>query len=344
MKNISYLIILFATLGLFACSEDIMQEINNNPNNPADVASKFIITDVINSTSFSVASGDFAFYASVYIEYNVGIYNQMYNAEVRLGEPSNATTYNNTWNSVYTNLLQLKTIIAKCSEGGDEEGNTTVLGMAQILSAYNLAILTDVMGDVPWTEALQPSVIWTPQLDKQEDIYRAVNKFIDDGIAHLEAETDFEEIEAQDPIFEGKADSWIKFAYGLKARYAMRMSKIAPNYDVVINAANNSFTNKSDEAIFTCSTSTIRNPFYLFFTDRNYFGASESLHNKLVSRNDPRDTIFFKPHPKADALHFAPNGKPEQRQDYYGISALAVASAPIYLMSFHELEFLKAEA
>jgi hypothetical protein len=149
-------------------------------------------------------------------------------------------------------------------------------------------------------------------------------------------------IGAQDPIYAGRADSWKKFAYGLKARYSMRLSKVRPDYDAVIAAAGNSFAAKNEEAVFKCGT--VRNPFYMFFTDRDYFGASQSLHDKLTARSDPRDAKYFKPYPGTGELIFAPNGAPEQSQGYYGISALAVPNAPIYLMSYHELEFLKAEA
>ena len=343
MKNKSFLVILVASALLFSCSEDTMLEINKDKNHSTEMAARLIITDIINNTSFSVTGADFAFYASVYVEYNVGVWNQMYNAEIRIGEPSSSTTYNNTWNAVYSNLLNLKTIIEKCSPpDGDEEDNTTVLGIAQILSAYNLAMLTDLMGDVPWTEALQPGVVWTPNLDKQEDIYKVINQFITDGIDNLGKETAIADIGGQDPLYGGKADSWLKFAYGLKARYAMRLSKVQANYDAVIDAANKSFAKKSEEAVYKCGT--VRNPFYLFFTDRDYFGASQSLLDKLEDRDDPRDEVFFKEYPGSDEMVFAPNGNPEQRQKYYGISALAVPTAPIYLMSYHELEFLKAEA
>ena len=114
MKNRNFLLILLMSLGLFSCTESIMQDINEDKNHPADMASKFIITDVINNTSFSVIGSDFSFYASVYVEYNVGVHGQMYNAEIRIGEPTSATTYNNSWNNVYSNLLNLKKVIEKC--------------------------------------------------------------------------------------------------------------------------------------------------------------------------------------------------------------------------------------
>jgi len=346
MKSRKILVILLASLSLalFSCSEDVMQRINENKNNPSNVAAKLIITDVINSTSFSITGTDFALYASVYVEYNVGTYNQMYNAEIRVGEPSSATTYNNAWVAVYANLLNLKTIIEKCSPGGEEENNTVVLGMAQILTAYNLAMLTDLMGDVPWTEALQPGIIWKPKLDSQQSIYDEVNQLITDAIANLQKTTTVPSIGKQDPLYGGKAKSWLKFAYGLKARYAMRLSKVKPDYNAVIDAANNSFASKSEEAAWKISG--ITNPFNQFFIDRDYFGASQSLHDKLTDRNDPRDAVYFEPYPGTGEIIFAPNGSPDQKQGFYGISAQATstATAPVYLMSYHELEFLKAEA
>jgi hypothetical protein len=324
-----------------------MSEINRDKNHSTDVASKLIITDVINSLSFSITGSDLAFYASVYVEYNVGVYGQMYNAEKRIGEPSAATTYNNSWGNIYSNLLNLKAIIEKCSPGGNEEGNTVTLGIAQVLSAYALAILTDMFGDVPCTEALQPGVIWTPKLDRQEMVYNAINQFLTDGIANLEKESSMSLLGNQDPVYGGKPANWKKFAYGLKARYAMRLSKVKPDYDAAIAAAGKSFANVGEEAVFK-KYPTIKNPFYLFFTDRDYFGASQSLHSKLSDRNDPRDSMFFKPYPKEkkeeEILFFAPNGNPEQKQGYYGISALATPESPVYLMSYHELEFLQAEA
>ncbi|GAB1404081.1 hypothetical protein MASR1M74_12600 [Lentimicrobium sp.] len=68
------------------------------------------------------------------------------------------------------------------------------------------------------------------------------------------------------------------------------------------------------------------------------------MHNKLTDRNDPRDDEFFVPYPGTDEVIFAPNGTPNQQQGYYGISGIMSKTAPTYLLSYHELEFLKAEA
>lgn len=348
MKKYIYSIaIALIAITFSSCSEDLMDDINKNVNDPANVASSLIISDVMTSSAFSVTGSDLSFYSSCYIEHNVGSFNQMYNAEIRTNEPTSSTTYNNPWNSMYQNLLNLNDIITKCSEGGSEEGNFYNLGIAQILSAYNLAILTDVMGDVPWTEALQPGVIFTPIVDSQESIYTDIFKFLDDAIVNLNKESTFPLLEGQDFIYDGDEDSidnWIKFAYGLKARYTMRLSLKSPNYDDVISFADDSFSSASEQSQYDYNGTSSKSPFQQFFLDRDYFGASTSLHNKLVDRNDPRDAVFFKPYDEGGTLEFAPNGTPSQEQGKYGISAISSLTAPTYFLSYHEIEFLKAEA
>jgi hypothetical protein len=348
MKKVIYIILASILIPItWSCSEDVMDDINKNVNNPTNVSSKLIITEVITSSAFSVTGSDLAFYTSSYMEHNVGVYGQLYNAEIRSGEPSASTTYNNTWVSIYANLYNAKVIIEKCSAGGTEEGNYHTLGIAQILSAYNLAILTDMFGDVPWSEALQPGVIFTPALDTQEDIYTAIFAFLDAAISNLKKSTTFPSLGTQDFIYGGNAGSWLKFAYGLKARYLMHLSLKAPAYQQVIDYADSSFTSSAQQCQFVYNGATTISPFYSFFTDRDYFGASQSLHNKLTARNDPRDSVFFVVHPKATdqaTIVFAPNGTPVQVQYTYSISSLSTKTAPTYLLSYHELEFLKAEA
>jgi hypothetical protein len=51
------------------------------------------------------------------------------------------------------------------------------------------------------------------------------------------------------------------------------------------------------------------------------------------------------PNPEGDgSLVFAENGSNVDIQTLYGISGLSVADAPTYIFSYHELEFIKAEA
>jgi hypothetical protein len=346
MRKVIFIIsVSILSLTMWSCSESIMDEINKNVNDPTDMVSRLIITDAMTGSAFSVAGGDFNFYASLYIEHNTGIWNQFYNADIRAAQPTSSTTYNNTWTAAYSNLYALKKVIQKCTDGGSEEGNYHTLGVAQILTAYNLAMLTDMLGDVPWSQALQPGVIFTPVLDSQEDIYNDIFDLLDKAIANLESTSIYPSLGAQDLIYGGDEDLWKKFAYGLKARYKMRLSHRAPAYNDVISFANQSFTSGDEQAQFSYNGTTAKSPYYMMFQDRDYYGASLSLHNKLTVRNDPRDDIFFVPYPGTGSdIVFAPNGTANQIQGFYSISGISTITAPTYLLSYHEIEFLKAEA
>jgi len=126
-----------------ACTEDAMDKINENPNNPLDAPAKFLITDLGVNTGFSTVGGDFSLYSSVYIEHETGISNQLYRAEVRSGEPTTATTYNNAWINVYANIKNAKIVIKKCEEDPSEKGNVVTEAIAKILLAYNGAVEAD---------------------------------------------------------------------------------------------------------------------------------------------------------------------------------------------------------
>ncbi len=353
MKRIKYILasIVVTALVLQSCSEDKMDDINKNDNNPESMESKYIITDVMVSTGFSVTGADLAFYSSVYTELLGGTFNQLYNAQERIGEPALSTTYNNSWNSIYRNLRGLTTIEKKCSNGGEEAGNYHTLGIAQILKAYNLAVLTDLFGDVPYSEALTPT---KPQakLDKQEDIYKAIFQLLDNAIVNLNKQSIYAPLGKQDLIYKGgDAKSWERAAYGLKARYLMRLSARTPDYQAVIDNVDKSFVNLGQDTYF--QSIGVEYPFYAFHASRASLFSSKTYHD-IMERLDPMDPrledYFVKVNGNVVLVDHA--AKVDQSQTFYSPSGLSYgssndvrnASNAVYLMSYHELLFLKAEA
>lgn len=337
----------FILLALTSCED--MDEINKNPNDPTEVNSNLIITDVIVSTAFRVASGDYNYYASVYSEHNAGIYNQFYNAEIRKTEPQVAATYNNTWEAIYSNMYAAKDIIEKCSTGS-EAGNYHTLGIARVLTAINLATLTDAVGDAPWSQALQPGTVYNPELDSQEDIYKAVFALLDSAVVNLGKDSKFPSLGSQDPIFGGSATAWKKTAHALIARYKLRLHFVQPDLAGVISNANASFADASEQCALDYETIGGRSPFVAMFEDRDYYGASQSMFDKLVAASDPRKDVLWKVHPEADdqaTIVYAKAGDPDlvgQVQGLFSISAITAETAPSFLASYHELQFILAEA
>ena len=211
------------SLALAGCSEDVMDRINQDTSHTNSVDGKFILADLITSTAFSNVSGDFNTYSSSYVEYEVGIENQLYNAEIRLNEPSASSTFENTWGNVYTSLKNARVIIGQCQEGKRDEGNLVTRGIAEVMEAYNGALLADIFGDTSFyrsfTDENGSPVNMNPKIDKQEEIYVSIMASLDKAIEDLN-QSDRSPVGTYDYLYNGDAEKWIKFAYGLK--YAIR--------------------------------------------------------------------------------------------------------------------------
>jgi len=274
---------------MISCTDSVMDDINVDKNHAQDVQAKFIVTDLITSTAFSTVGGDFSTYASVYIEQEAGIHNQLFNAETRNGEPSSTNTYNNVWSSTYTNLKNAKTVIAKCSGEGEEAGNQITLGIGQFFAAYNLAVLTDLFGDVPWTEACDMNISMQPKIDSQESIYSDIFKLIDDAISNFDGTDAMGAVGTNDLAYGGNGDKWKKAAYALKARLTMhllnRASDKTASLNTVLDCISKSFESSSEELKFNFYDGVTNiNPLFGFCFTRDALAASQSIVEKFVER------------------------------------------------------------
>lgn len=339
-----------------SCSEDTMDNINKDRDHTTDVNARYIVTDLITKTAFSTVGGDFNAYAAIYIEHELGTHNQFLRADKREGEPSSSSTFNNVWGSTYQSLKNAKNVISKCSEGGPEEGNYITLGVGQLFAAYNLAILTDMYGDVPWKEAGDYTISMTPVIDKQEVIYQDILKYIDDAIVNLQKD-DLTGMGTQDLIYQGDKELWLKTAYALKARYIMRLlnrsSNVQADMETVLDCVSKSFTSAAEQCSFDVFGGSQYNPVWGINSARGGLGASKSMFDRLVKLEDPRlgrsfwnpetDSIF--PSATAKGIDIKPNGGGFESQLGFTASVFIAATyAPVHLISYHEVLFLKAEA
>src|SRR5574344_1307805 len=167
-----------------ACSEDTMDEINKDYDHPTTTPAKFTFADLETLTASRNLGDECYAYTACYTEQETGIYEQLYNIEKRNCLETSATSYNNTWENIYTTLRNAKVVIGKT------DSDPLVKGAAEIMFAYNLALLTDLYGDVPYSEALNMDSTKTPKLDSQESIYIAVFNYLDNAITLLEAGPD----------------------------------------------------------------------------------------------------------------------------------------------------------
>lgn len=359
MNNILYRRILHSFLvislmSITSCTNSILDDINEDVNHSTVMAPNFIITEIETCTAFDIVGSDYNTYAAVAIEHETGVFGQMYTYDDRSTGPEDPSTYDNMWSEQYNLLLDCKDVIEQCTTG-DYEGYYFTRGIAEVMLAYNLALLTDLFGDTPWSQSGNYEEYMQPELDKQEDIYEDVFSYLDMALEDI-ALGDLTDLSSSDLIYNGDADLWIKAIYGLKARYTMRLlnrsSDQTSDLNKVLEYISQSFTSADEEMKFDhYDASTFYNPYYVFCRSRDYYGLSESLSDKMIERNDPRAQQVFvnssleQITPDSEDFLPAPNGESLEVQTYYNQSACDWAeTAPTQLLSYHELLFLKAEA
>lgn len=352
---ISLLAVTMLPLGMVSCSEDTMDDINRDMDHTTSAPSKFIFADVLTSTAFYSVGGDLNTYGSIYVEHEAGVDNQLLRAEMRTGEPTMPSTFNNVWGNLYSTLKNAKIVIEKSYTDNDLFARAA----GQIMFAYNAAIITDMFGSVPFTEALSISNL-QPNLDTQETIYKAINDSLDAAIAILKTEPS-NSMGNYDFMYGGNSGSWLKFANGLKARYTMRLlarsSNETSDLEKVIEYCDNSFTSAAEQAAFNVYDANNLNPLFDFEWSRDGLSASKSAYDKFFERNDPRiNRIYFDSnswghYTSADiedpenGIELFENGTSAGIKYYYPYTVYMYAQlASTLLQSYHEILFLKAEA
>ena len=109
-----------------------------------------------------------------------------------------------------------------------EEGNTgSEMGMTRILRVFIYSRLTDLHGDIPYSEAGQgyTNGILKPKYDAQKDIYMDFLKELEEAVAQIGASTTMGK---SDLIFQGNTTKWKAWGNSMMLRMALRLHKADP--------------------------------------------------------------------------------------------------------------------
>lgn len=352
-KNIYIAALTVAMMGFSACSEDTLDDINKDTYHPApEVVPAYLqLSEAIMNTGFSTVSGDMAFYLSSLNEQNIGVgNNQMMKAEMRSSiEWANSSTFNNVWSSTYANLLNIQQMIDKIENGvTGNEGQYDVLGIAQILRVMEFGVLTDMFGDIPYSEALKGQECLQPKLDSQKEIYADLLATLDKAIANLETAVSekLNNVKDQDLVFGGNMQQWLASAYGLKARYLIHQTAV----DNSVLSAAAAAAQKAIDLGFSGMTITefngvtCDNPWSAFIWSRSYIAASKHVANMMEATGDPRLGAYTY---YGDATLVEPGDADAAKvmDGSLGFPAwYDLGSQPIHLLSQSEVYFILAEA
>ncbi|MGN6615621.1 MAG: SusD/RagB family nutrient-binding outer membrane lipoprotein [Ilyomonas sp.] len=213
-------------------------DVNQNPNAGEKPPINGLLANVTNTGAINVFN--ISDYVSHYTQY--------------LASPSEASsldTYDDVdasgaWNSCYnimTDLYQMKMFAA-------EKGFNAYMGVSDILMALHINMLSNVFGDIPYSEAFLGAEDLHPKFTDQKALYDTCLKLLDEGIAALQQpDADGELDESSDFIHGGDAAAWIKTAHALKARMLNQVSKTGEyNADAVLSELAQAYTSNADDA------------------------------------------------------------------------------------------------
>ncbi len=98
-------------------------------------------------------------------------------------------------------------------------------GVAKIIRAYGFMLMTDLHGEMPYTDAIGASAY--PKYDNGKTIYIGVLNELDEGLAFLSRSQDASvpALSLGDWWGGGDVQKWIKFGNLLKARYCAKLNK-----------------------------------------------------------------------------------------------------------------------
>ncbi len=324
MKN-KFLAILgvILLLGFTSCTKWIDPEINKDPDAITEAPMYLLLPSVEVNLGYVFGDFDVAGVTSMWMQQIKGTDRQAvaintYNIT--------QTDVNNLWNDIYTGpLMDIKDIKTHAEESQADN----YYAVAEILEALTLGTMTGLFGDIPYSDALNG---YPPEYDKEEQIYTTIQNLLDDAISKIDVTGTVN----GDPIFDGQMDLWLKAAYTLKARYALRISKVhAPNWTDVISWVDNGLAADESMAVPFGSGATENNPLYQFLTQRSgYSTDNETFQNFLADSTSGRWGANT-PDPRNGVLYYGDD------QDQ---GPFTQPDAPVYLITGVEGQFIKAEA
>ena len=209
------LLISFGVLLLASCNKRSLTDLNKNPNATQAAVPEYLFTGALLNTpayNYSVLAEGMQYFSTYKEVPAIGDKYYSFNGTVA------------DFAGVYTVKLNLLLQLEALVQGADDVNKNA---MVQILKVYEFHQLTDVAGDIPYSEALEGKKNLTPKYDEQKDIYLDMLNKLDAAANSLdESKPTFGNA---DLFYHGNVTKWKKFAYTLMLRLGMRMSNVDPD-------------------------------------------------------------------------------------------------------------------
>jgi hypothetical protein len=339
-------------LGVSACTGEFDQ-INTNPNAPSVATADLFLPHGIQSAVDAYWGGSLGM--------DIGDLISQYWARIQYTDVDqysiSSDIYSGAWQTFYIEALADYQRIYKL---GVDANNPNYQAVAMIMRSWVFSVLTDVYGDIPYTDAVQGlESKLQPKYDAQKDIYAGVIKELKAANDMIDAADKTKAI-AGDILFNNDLTRWKKFANTLSLRLLNRMlSKTDASIDVKTEI-NRILSDPAKYPVLASNSDNVQlnyldatnnnNPINQNRKTRDDHRVSATLVTKLQSLNDPRLAVYADRPADGGEYKGVPNGLSNADANALGLSKTSKvgsyfvsATAPGVIISYAELLFIKAE-
>ena len=323
---------------LVGCTDDFAG-INTNPNAPTDVNARFLVSSAMRDAAEQVLGNNFL---NLWAQHTSRI-------EYAWDGRYDVRDYSGMWRAFYAGPME---DFAEIESKGRDVGRPNDQAVGTIMKAWLYQSVTDLWGDVPFSQALLGQENTQPQYDAQQQVYEGV-------LSELEASANLisvggPDFEDADLIYEGDMERWRMFANSLRLRLAMRLTDVDPGtaQAAAVSAIGAGvFGSNDDQAIFRWLNELgSNNPWFTGEVERPGGGRiSATIVDTLKSYADPRLAVFARPNDDGEYVGHESglkdgHGIPFPARSKVGARFVRDLDNPSMLMSYSEVLFLQAEA
>jgi hypothetical protein len=321
-----------------------MTSLNIDPTNPLVVPSSALVTQA----EFNMAHNA----ASTNVNVNIWRLIQQYWTETTYTDEANynlatRSIPDNWWNAWYRDVLsnlEHARVFARTdvSDAAALKNDSTIIDIMECYAYFNLVA---TYGNIPYSQALNPSNTFPKYDDAKTVFYDIISRLGKDAAALNPSAGSWGNA---DIIYGGNPAAWAKFAYTLQLKMGALVGDSDPTESktVMEAAAPHVFTSNADNAMFAFQTAPpYTNPVWvdLVQSGRHDFVATSTMVDMMTGLNDPRIGLYF----SKDGNSSYSGGDPGAGANYPDFShasdAIQQPSYPGDLLDYAETRFYLAE-
>jgi hypothetical protein len=359
-------------LGIGACDPDKLVEVNEDPNNPTSAPPQAVFT-------YATRIAMQRWFGSNPTNMRGPVLTAQHLAQVQYPDEDayarlDATVTDGSF--IFTYAQELKNFQAVI-DAAKPDNQEMLWGPAQVMRSLIFGYVTDVWGDVPYSEALRGDAaepVIQPAYDAQQDIYAGLFRDLSEAVNAMAAGANpasaLPAVGAADPLYGGNRLRWQRFGNSLRARHAMRLANVdQPTARAELNAAISApggliQSNADNAQMRWPGDGVYDNPWAVNNRTRDDHRLSDRLMGQMLPYNDPRVPVYAQPTladptvyagmPNAltatDAARYSLTSSRPGRVFYStnrfcaGCTGLTGASFPSFVLTYAEVSFILAEA